>query len=302
MAKFWIVEACRPSHYRLISAPAGGPVTTYCDIENESELHAAVRCLGRPRTLPLPVARLKITREDFAADCFSWNLFLFVSEDMRRAMAFDPSQVRFYEVDSSASAALPRSKTYQIMDPAVSADVSDLERSVYRVRQFASGRLLKMIESGQYPKPDRPMTLIEADRIAFRPDAASEHDLFCDRFFDKHIVCTNDFATRILKARLTGMRFIDPMTASPKFKRRYRTLRGLEEHVAWNFKRGTERTRVLALLNKVACRRNPSLEGAGLPISRAPRDGDRSWLHEFFMALGKTSSFFGRLVTGEQMK
>ena len=44
------------------------------------------------------------------------------------------------------------------------------------------------------------------DAVAFRADAEPAHEIFYDRFF-KIVLCTDEFALRVLRAGCTGMRF-----------------------------------------------------------------------------------------------
>jgi hypothetical protein len=156
----------------------------------------------------LPTLQIEFAAEDFDPDCFDWYGFTLVSEQMRRAMALGPSDIQYFEVDSSRAAPLPRSKRYQIMHVPVAEEVSDPEHSEYSLRHRPEGVELF----------GRPRT------VAFRPDAEPAHEIFYDRFF-KVTFCTDALALRVLKAGCTGMRFLDPDLRNGLF----RTLRGLEE-------------------------------------------------------------------------
>ena len=164
----------------------------------------------------LPIARLEFTREDFGEDCFRLGKFMFVSEEMRRVMALGPSDIQYFDVDSSQSAPLPRSKRYQLMHVPVAEDVTDPARSDYQFRH----------------RPDGDELWGTPDAVAFRPDAEPAHELFYDRFF-KIALCTDEFALRVLRAGCTGMRFLDP-TQLNHTGRYHRTLRGVEKTDEWD--------------------------------------------------------------------
>jgi hypothetical protein len=161
-----------------------------------------------------PAATLVLTLEDFNVDFFEWCGSAFVSERMRQAMALDPSEVRFYEVDDSKSATLPQSKNYQIMEPEVAEKALDLKRTEYQMRPIL---------------PEIPFVPFVTGRLALRLDAAPKHDLFYDSFFTKELFCTDTFALRVLRAGCTGLRFMDPNSRGDR--NLFRTLRGIEESV-----------------------------------------------------------------------
>ncbi len=161
---------------------------------------------------------LILTLEDFDKDFFKWCGSMFVSERMREVMALDASEVRFFEVDASRSAPLPRSKNYQIMQPDIVEDLSDPERSEYEMSRIV---------------PDLPLTPTYVRRIAFRPGAAPKRDLFFDRFFSLELFCTEAFASRVLKAGCTGATFTDPICLA-NGDRFLRTRRGIEKVVRWD--------------------------------------------------------------------
>lgn len=170
-------------------------------------------------------ARLKLTLDDFDLDCFHWNELIFASEKMRRAMALGPSDIQYFDVDASESAPLPRSKNYQVMHVPVTEDVADLQNSDYLVRHRADGSL----EIG---------TSFSA---VFRRDAQPAHEIFRERSF-RHIYCTDEFASRVLKAGCSGVFFFDPSHCAGG-NSRLRTLRGVEEIVKWTSR--TMRTKLI---------------------------------------------------------
>lgn len=159
---------------------------------------------------PSPAATFIIRNEKFDADYFTWGGYSFVSERMREAMALDPSQVRFLELDDSQSAPLPRSKNFRMMELDTVENVSDLERTPYTMTQYG---------------PDAPLVPYLCGPLAIRSDAAPEHDLFYDEYFDTELLCTEALALRVLKAGCTGIRFRYPEAEEML----YRTLRGVEK-------------------------------------------------------------------------
>jgi hypothetical protein len=196
------------------------PEVTHCEILNVEEVMGTRFRGGQGRDKPFPVTQLKLTLETFDADHFEWNGKAFVSEKMRDVMNLDPSSVRFFEVDASQSAPLPRSKNYQVMEVAATEEVIDQENSEYQMRTYQPGII-------------RPWR--DVRHFAFRPDAAPKHDLFYDNFESTMLLCTEAFALRVLKAGCTGMSFSNPNN-QPRSLRRvlYRTLRGIEEYMGWD--------------------------------------------------------------------
>jgi hypothetical protein len=230
MSDFWQPRVSIAS--REILAPSSSecdapPKAVYCEILNGLELSTAQSYAGKDRHEPFPVAQLKITREEFDADYFSWGFNVFVSERLREVMAFDPSNVRFFEVDASYSAPLPRSKNYQIMEVAATADVVDPQNSDYRFLRLAG--------------LDRERVFV--DRYAFYADVRPRHDLFYDTFSGS-LLSTEAFALRILSSGCTGMRFGDPNKAYI-----YRTLRGIEEYMSWDAANRREVMQVVRAVN-----------------------------------------------------
>lgn len=140
-------------------------------------------------------AELVLLRSDFDVDYFQWGPSIFVSEQLRRAMALSPAAVRYFEIDDSKSAPLPRSKAYQIMEPQASEDVSDPEKSDYRMSALL---------------PGEPPTPSLHGGMALRPGVAPRHDLFYDGFFADELLCTEALAARAAAAGCTGMQFRDP--------------------------------------------------------------------------------------------
>ena len=163
---------------------------------------------GRINTDVVELVELVMLREDFGDDYFTWGGCMFVSEKMRNAMALDASVVEFLEVDDSQSAALPRSKNYQMMLPRLEDDLSEESRF---------GRP----KSGRAPR--------EASTIAIRPDFEADCDLFYDSFFSDVLFCTDALALRVLEAGCAGMSFVDPLGHRNGVRPVRRTLTGVEE-------------------------------------------------------------------------
>jgi hypothetical protein len=172
-------------------------------------------------------AKLILTLEDFDLDYFGSG-FSFVSEKMRDAMALGPSDIQYFDVDSSQSAPLPRSKNYRIMHVPVTEDVSDLKNSEYLCRHHPDGSL-------EINSPIAP---------AFRDDAQPAHQIFVDRSF-KTVYCTDEFALRVLRAACSGVIFMYPSHSFPGLNRHFRTLRGIEEIVKSDPSRDILRTRLI---------------------------------------------------------
>ena len=169
-----------------------------------------------------PAARLEITLECFSLDCFCWvdssslRPYMFVSQELREAMALDPGDVQYLPVDSSLSAPLPGAKNYMTMHvPA--EDISDRERSWYINKYMPN-------EEGIVDDSEEPIT---PTCIAIRRDADLKHDIFRDNFFSKFILCTDALALRVLQKHCSGIRFVDP--ASLYDPLRFRTLQGIKE-------------------------------------------------------------------------
>jgi hypothetical protein len=98
-----------------------------------------------------------------------------------------------------------------------------------------------------FPFPDSDKSMIFAQRIAIRADFEPVHALFHDRFFFD-VLCTDDFAVRVLKAGCTGMRFFDPAQLSMAMPMRFRTLQGIEEEGDWDPVRKIEHTKLVEVI------------------------------------------------------
>ena len=213
MKTFWVVTPWFP-HWNNWK-----PLWSGYEFRNAAELLPLLPAAGEFAGAALPTARLEFTREDFDDDCFQLGKFMFVSKEMRRAMALGPADIQYFDVDSSGSTPPLRSKDYQLMHIPVAEDVTDPERSDYTFRHRPEG-----VELWGAP-----------DAVAFRPDAEPAHEIFYDRFF-KIALCTDEFALRVLQAGCTGMRFLDP-TQLNRAGSCHRTLRGVEKADEWDWVR-----------------------------------------------------------------
>ena len=210
MKTFWVVTPWSP-HWDNWK-----PLWSGYKLWNAAEMLPLLPAAGEFAGAALPAARLEFMCEDFDDDCFQLGKFMFVSEKMRRVMALGPADIQFFDVDSSQSAPLPRSKRYQLLHVPVAEDVTDPERSDYMFRRRPEG-----VELWGAP-----------NAVAFRPDAEPAHEIFYDRFF-KIALCTDEFALRVLRAGCIGMRFLDP-TQLNRAGSCYRTLRGVEKADEWD--------------------------------------------------------------------
>jgi hypothetical protein len=183
---------------------------------NAAEILPLLPAAGEFAEAALPAPRIEFTREDFDDDCFQLGKFRFVSEKLRDAMALGPSDIQYFDADFGGSAPLALSKRYQLMHVPVAEDVTDPERSDYIFRHRPEG-----VELWGFP-----------EAVAFRPDAEPVHEIFYDQFF-KIVLCTDEFALRVLWAGCTGMRFLDP-TQINHTGTYYRTLRGVEHSNEWD--------------------------------------------------------------------
>jgi hypothetical protein len=172
-------------------------------------------------------AKLEIALKDFGFDYFA-NALSFVSEKMRHAMALGPSDIQYFDVDSSKCAPLARSKNYRTMHVPVTEDVSDLKNSDYFCRHH----------------PDGSLEIMSPIIPAFREDAQPVHEIFADRLF-KTVYCTDDFALRVLRAGCSGVYFMHPSRDYTQPIRRFRTLRGIEEIIGWDSARKIPRTNLI---------------------------------------------------------
>ena len=184
MNNIWHMETLFSTHYKFAASTIDGePVISvghHVYVNSTKNLNIGIYG-GHMGHHPSPAADLRIALEDFDDDFFTWGGCMFVSERMRQAMALDPDEVRFLEIDASQSAPLPRSKNYQIMEPLVEEDVFDVENSDYQPEPIP---------------PDSDFGPTNINRLAVLPDAAPTHDLFYDRFFATILLCTDAFAMR----------------------------------------------------------------------------------------------------------
>jgi hypothetical protein len=189
----------------------------HCTVSYASEPSKEGPIAGRFVRDGLLAAKLTLRLENFDLDCFYWEGLTFVSERMRHAMALDPSDIQYFDVDASASAPLPRSKNYRTMHVPVTEDVADPIKSDYICRHRPDG---SVIRTGM------PLSVV------FRRDAELTQEIFYDKLFNV-IYCTDEFTMRVLRAGCSGALFFDP-SHSGGDGARLRTLRGVEEIVKWN--------------------------------------------------------------------
>ena len=179
---------------------------------NRDEVFALSR-FWRSRQEPIPPAHLQLRVEDFDEDYFESDGCYFVSERFRQVMALDASTARYFDVDASWSAPLPRSKNYQIMAPLVEDDVLNWKLSV----EFFTPPII-----------DSP-----ARNLHLRSDAVPKDELFSDKNLDGALLCTDALAQRVLEAGCTGMRFYD-LKYHFRLQQPFRTLLGVEESLGWD--------------------------------------------------------------------
>jgi len=173
----------------------------------------ALSLFWQSRQEPIPAAHLQLRVEDFDEDYFKSDGCYFVSERFRQAMALGPSTVRYFDVDATWSAPLPRSKNYQIMAPLVEDDVLDWKPTV----EFFTPPII-----------DSP-----ARDLHMRPGAVPKHELFTDKNLQQPVLCTDALAQRILEAGCTGMRFYE-LKSYFRPRQIFRMLHGLEETLGWD--------------------------------------------------------------------
>lgn len=211
MSTIWIAMALLPFHID------GNELVKHCTLLNSTKLFAPYLFAGKRAPSELPTVNLILTLEHFDADCFMWNGYMMVSENMRRAMALGPSDIQYFNVDASQSAPLPRSKNYQIMHVPVTEFMTDQKNLVYRP--------LKV--------PKRHVETRLASAVASGRSAELTHELFYDRFADL-IFCTDEFAVKILQSGCSGMIFCDPFEYFASHRLHFRTLRGVEKEIDWD--------------------------------------------------------------------
>jgi len=195
---------------------AGPPDAVSIDFPNFLEL-AGAGFYDKERSDPIPVIELALTNDDFDSDFFEWDDHYYVSERMRTAMALPASAARFFEVDASQSAPLPRSKNYQAMEVLEFEDVSDPDKSEYDISELP---------------PGEPLGPYQVRNLAFRPDAKPKHDMFYDRFYWFQPFVTDELALRVLGAGCVGMTFSSPNLWQGESV--IRTLRGAEKSLGWD--------------------------------------------------------------------
>jgi hypothetical protein len=200
----------------------------HCAFANGEEMFRAHPAADKFAPDSFPTAQLKLTLEDFSVDCFFEQTYTLVSQELRNAMALGPQDVQYLPVDSSLSAPLPRSKNYMIMHVPIVENVSDIDRSDYSSESL----------------PGSSKKLISAREVAIRRDADPKREIFRDKFFLGHVLCTERFAVKVLQSRCTGVRFLDLKYFSLKEPKRFRTLRGIEEE-GWDYAKDEPCTKLI---------------------------------------------------------
>ena len=224
MRNIWAVREAIPTVIKLDAPTADCGIIgqMFCRILNRAEITLAGDCGGRERATPFPVAKIAITINEFDWDFFTCEGRMFVSERMRQAMALDPADVRYFDVDARQSPPGPRGMDYQIMEPAVSDDVSDHSMTDEEWKRHVADHIAA--EETGVPAP--------TNGVKIRPDAAPAHDLFYDAPRGR-LFCTDAFALRVLNSGCIDMCFPVPSHMYGA-NVRYRTLQGIEEYVGWD--------------------------------------------------------------------
>jgi len=202
----------------------------HCSFENTQEVFAAGVPAREFRKGSFPRPKLRLTLEEFDVDCFRWDGLTLVSERMRSAMALDPTEVEFLDVDASASAPHPRSKGFMVLNVPVSEEMSAPSRSSHELTKLA---------------PDIPSIPLNVKSIAIREGFAPQHELFFDHYFLGNVFCSDSFAMRLLRAGCTGVRFFDLSQLSVGVPMRFRTLQGVEEEGKWDPIKKIEHTKLI---------------------------------------------------------
>ena len=184
----------------------------YCRYTNAEEMTRARSDSQNFSPVNFPIARLELTIEQFSLDCFCWDAYILVSQDLRNAIALNTPDVQYFPVDASLSAPLPRSKNYMIMRVPVTEEMSDLDRSDYHYTEAIGWK-----------------GTLFWNRIAIKRDFQPKHEMFRDSFFSRLILCTDKCAVSILRSGCTGMQFSDLEHCRRRNRSRFRSLRGLEE-------------------------------------------------------------------------
>jgi hypothetical protein len=233
MSHFWHINQSGKTFSGLMTLPeniVGPPDAVYIDFPNHLEL-AQAGFYDKERSDPVPIIALALTNEGFDSDFFEWDDHYYISERMRTAMALPPSAARFFEVDATRSAPLPRSKNYQAMEVLAFEDVSNPDKSEYDRSELPPGETL-----GPY----------QVRNLAFQSGVKPKHDIFYDRFYWFQPFVTDDLALRVLGAGCAGLQFSSPRLWQGENV--FRTLRGVEKSLGWDGVNNVELTEVVQVL------------------------------------------------------
>ena len=224
MKRIWAVREAIPTIIRLDPPTANLPIIGqwFCRILNPGPVQSAGDCGGRERPTPFPIAKILIKHDWFDFDFFTCEGSMFVSERMRQAMALDPAEVRYFDVDASASPPEVQSMNYQIMEPTMSEEVADLSMTDEEWARYVADHVAA--EEAGVPPPTHGVKILE--------NASPAHDLFYDKA-QAELYCTDAFALRVLNSGCIDMCFPVPSHMHGA-NVRYRTLQGIEEYVGWD--------------------------------------------------------------------
>jgi hypothetical protein len=231
MSNIWKVD-CRHSTFMHLAMPSDDcedPIAVIHSVRGSSDPDRDIGIHGgRINTDVVRSVELTMRREDFEDDYFTWGGCMFVSQKLRNVMALDASVVEFFEVDDSNSAALPRSKNYQMMLPLLEDDASDRARSRYGWQMIRPRGYPGSVERRRI-RPKKGDVPPYVYHIAIRPEFEPDCDLFYDSFFADTLFCTDALALRVLEAGCAGMSFVHPSGYRKGRPRVRRTLDGVEE-------------------------------------------------------------------------
>lgn len=199
MGRYWIVQA-------WLSGDDFEVLAKRCSMPHAAEVWEARQPSGTVWR-DFPTARLKVPIDGFAADCFTWEGFTFVSKRLRAAMALPENATQFFDVDLSQSSQSVQACDYKIMSVSALEDAIDLS-----AEPAVTSRDGAVIGFGK----------------AFYPDFQPAYDVFHDRMVRGHVFCTDALALRVLSAGCTSIRFFDPARFQFLPTDTFRTLRGVE--------------------------------------------------------------------------
>jgi hypothetical protein len=223
MSRLWVVRESIPDFVALEPQTAECALVSqiFCRIHNGPELMRSGRHGFRNQIGELPTVQVQFKLDDFDWDYFTWHGLMFVSEYMRKVMALDPSEARFYDIDDSLSPPAPREMKYQIMEPLRDLPIAD--RAALEA-EWAKNKESAIADPTSIPSGPTGLALLQ--------DVTPAHELFYDDHY-RRLFCTDAFALRLLQAGCVGMAFADPTHLYGE-QCRFRTLQGVEEYVSWD--------------------------------------------------------------------